>query len=108
MKRPVQVHQQFVDVFLGTLHRSQAAGIFTGQGLGARPEQRYVKIFENQCRQRLAPMAGSGITFNPVDLIGISGEFRHVYETSSMGYGFLSGDRGQIPLEKTELLFLSQ
>ena len=35
----VEVLQQFVDVFVGALHRREAARVLTRQGFSARPEQ---------------------------------------------------------------------
>ena len=43
-----EVRQQFVDVFVGTLHRRQAACVLACQGFGAGPEQRDEKILADQ------------------------------------------------------------
>ena len=48
MKCPVEILQQFVDVFVGALHRHQAARILTRKGFGARPEERDEKIFADE------------------------------------------------------------
>ena len=40
VEAPLEVLQEFVDVLLGGLHCGQAADVFTGQRLGARPEER--------------------------------------------------------------------
>ncbi len=45
---PIEIFKQFVDVFFGTLHRCQAAGVFTGQRLGACPEERDEEIFVDE------------------------------------------------------------
>ena len=47
----VEVLQQFIDVFIGALHRRQAAGIFAREGFGARPEERDEKIFADERSQ---------------------------------------------------------
>src|ERR1035438_10076504 len=48
MKCPVEVLQRFVDVFVGALHRCQAARVLAGEGFGARPEDRHEKIFADK------------------------------------------------------------
>jgi transposase len=48
MKCPVEVLQQFVDVFVGALHRRQAARVLAREGFGARPEERDEKIFADE------------------------------------------------------------
>jgi hypothetical protein len=41
MEVAVEVLQQFIDVLIGALHGSQAAGVLAGQRFSARPEQRH-------------------------------------------------------------------
>jgi len=48
MECPVEVLQQFIDVFVGALHRRQAARVLTREGFGARPEERDEKIFADE------------------------------------------------------------
>jgi hypothetical protein len=48
MECPVEVLQQFVDVFVGALHRRQAARVLAREGFGARPEERDEKIFADE------------------------------------------------------------
>jgi hypothetical protein len=51
MKCPSDVFQQFVDVFVGALHRRQAARVLAREGFGARPEERDEKIFADERAQ---------------------------------------------------------
>jgi len=44
MECPVEVLQRFVDVFVGALHRRQAARVLARKGFGACPEERDKKI----------------------------------------------------------------
>jgi len=48
VKRPVQGLQQFVDVFVGALHRRQATGVLAGERFGARSEERDEQVFADQ------------------------------------------------------------
>ena len=48
----VEILQQFVDIFFGALHRRQAAGVLTGQRLGACPEERDEEILVDERPQR--------------------------------------------------------
>jgi len=48
MECPVEVLQQFIDVFVGSLHRRQATRVLAREGFGARPEERDEKIFADE------------------------------------------------------------
>src|ERR1700722_4750176 len=52
MKGAIQIVENVFDVLLRALHRCQAAGIFTGEGFGARLEQKYEKVFAYESRER--------------------------------------------------------
>jgi len=57
MECPVDVLQQFVDVFVGALHRRQAARVLARKGLGARPEKRNEEILADEDPQCLGVAA---------------------------------------------------
>src|ERR1019366_1003853 len=59
MECPVEILQQFVDVFVGALHRGQSARVLAREGFGARPEQRDEKIFADE-----RPQGRGGATYN--------------------------------------------
>ena len=48
MECPVELLQQFIDVFVGALHRRQAGPVLAREGFGARPEERDEKIFADE------------------------------------------------------------
>ena len=54
MELPIEALQQFVDIFVGTLHGGQAARVFACKGFGAGPEERNEKIFADECTQSRA------------------------------------------------------
>ena len=51
MECPVEIVQQFVDVFFGALHGGQPARVLARERFGARPKQRDKKIFADECAQ---------------------------------------------------------
>ena len=70
MKCPVEVLQQFVDVFVGALHRRQAARVLASEGFGTRPEERDEKIFADE-----RPQGRGAATHDLGQVSGRPGEF---------------------------------